>query len=151
MDAGLELRFRRKEDDDLLAIIHSEAFRPQAQRLARRLLLERGLSEDAIKHWRDPKAVLAAPLCLHGESEPKSAPIFFWRASLRTLFLRPFGLPDSGNVTRNFVGRYLSWIGHTYTLSDTEIKPWQEIPHLFKFLLVVIGLPLIILASATFL
>lgn len=139
MSAELELRYRNMGDDGLLAIIHSGSFRLDAQRLARRLILERGLSEDVIKHWRDPNAVLAAPLSLNGESEPKSTPIFFWRTPLRTLFLRPFGLPDSGNVTRNFARRYLSWIGHTYTLSDTEIKPWQEGSHLFKFLMLVIG------------
>ena len=139
MSAELELRYRKIGDDGLLAIIHSASFRPDAQRLARKLILERGLSEDAIKYWRDPNAVLAAPLSLNDESETKSAPIFFWRTPLRTLFLRPFGLPDSGNVTRNFAKRYLNWIGHTYTLSDTEIKPWQEGSHLLKFLMIVMG------------
>lgn len=116
------------EEDELLAIIHSPSFRLEARNLARRLLLNRGLSEDAIGQWRDPNAVPADPLFLRA-------------GPLRALLLRPFELPDSGDLTRSFVTRYLSRIGHTYTLSDPEIKPWQESPHLFKFLMLVMGVP----------
>jgi hypothetical protein len=132
MKSDLELRYRNMSDDDLLAVIHSPSFRSEAQALARELLLDRGLSESAMGQWRDPNAAFAEPLYL--DDTP-----------LRILFLRPFGLRDSGDLARSFVRRYLNCIGHTYTLSDTEIKPWQELPHIFKFLLLVIGAPWLIL------
>jgi hypothetical protein len=132
MKSDLELRYKGMADDGLLAIIHSASFRPDARRLARRLLLDRGLSEVIINQWRDPNAILAEPCCPHNPSP-------------RVLFLRPFGLPDSGGMIRSFVRQHLSFIGYTYTLSDTEIKPWPETPHIFKVIMMVIGVPWLIL------
>ncbi|HXU35713.1 MAG TPA: hypothetical protein VN937_05075 [Blastocatellia bacterium] len=56
MKIDLEYEYNHKDDDELLAIVHSQFFRPDAQVLARELLHERGISEDAISQWRDPLA-----------------------------------------------------------------------------------------------
>lgn len=44
------------------------------------------------------------------------------RAPLRILLLRPFMFPDSRSRIRRFAKHYLRYLGHTYTVSDTEVK-----------------------------
>jgi hypothetical protein len=127
--SDLESIYRRITNNNvLLAVVHSQSYRSDAQELARKLLLERGLSEDAINQWRDPNAEVADPPWSRGGRTP-----------LRILFLRPFDFPRSRKPTRRFVKHYLRHLGHTYTLSDTEIKPRRELPDILKFLLVVLG------------
>lgn len=45
-----------------------------------------------------------------------------FRTPMRILFLRPFMFSDSRRRTRRFAKHYLRYWGHTYTMSDTEIK-----------------------------
>ena len=72
MKLDLKLTYNRMSDDDLLAIVHSQAdFRPGAQDLARAILLKRGISEDAISEWRDPATELAAIPWSSGMSDLK--------------------------------------------------------------------------------
>src|SRR6185369_1560941 len=49
--------------------------------------------------------------------------ILFWRTPLQILLLRPFEFPKSQQRTRRFAREYLRYLGHTYTLSDPEVKP----------------------------
>lgn len=49
--------------------------------------------------------------------------IVFWRKPVRVLLLRPFTYPESRKRTRRFARRYLRYLGHTYTISDTEVRP----------------------------
>lgn len=48
-------------DDELVAIVRSTSYRPEAQRLARTLLLNRGLTSEDIEQWRDPNAQIGNP------------------------------------------------------------------------------------------
>jgi hypothetical protein len=126
----LEARYRRiKDDNDLLAIVHSQSYRPDARELAGKLLLERELSEETISQWRDPRVELVGQSWPHDERTP-----------LRVLLLRPFDLPQSRKPTRRFLRHYLSHLGHVYTLSDTEIKPRREVPEIITFLWIAFGI-----------
>lgn len=118
----LESRYRLMVDGELLAIVHSQSYRPDAQELAKGLLLERGLSEEAISQWRDPNAELA------NLSWSRNG-----RTPLRILLLRPFDFPGSRKPIRGFVKYYLRHLGHIYTLSDTEVKPRRDLPDIIKF------------------
>lgn len=135
MKSDLESRYRQMADegklDDLLAIFHSHSYRPDAQELARSLLLDKGLSEDDINQWRDPNAELAG-MPLFRDS----------RAPFRVLLLRPFALFQSGKRTRRFVQEYLRPKGHVYTLADSEIRPRREPSEVRQALLASLSLAL---------
>lgn len=123
-ESQLQSRYERIRDNNVLnAIAHSHSYRPVARQLARKLLLERGLSEEAISQWRDPRAKLFKRSLASGGHTPS-----------RILLLRPFDFHQSRRPTRCFIQRYLSHLGHTYTLSDTEIKPRREVPELISFI-----------------
>lgn len=47
----------------------------------------------------------------------------FWQTPLRILLLRPFMFSKNRKHLRYFAKNYLRFLGHTYTISDTEIKP----------------------------
>jgi hypothetical protein len=80
-----------------------------------------------------------------------------WRAPLRILLFRPFTFPESRKRTRVFSKRYLRYLGHTFTISDTEIKPkWaflEGLQVLLPFLLALCLFPALslseIISSAT--
>lgn len=189
MQPDLETKIRRMNDNDLLAIVHSQDFRPDARKLAWGILHGRGISEEVINHWRDPMAELAALNWCEGMSEselrrmfnhrriifrltssafiigilvpayigelmpvyiwvffwPVSLICFFalnciyWRTPLRILFLRPFNFPESHRRTRRFARRYLRYMGHTYTLSDAEVKPRKLLLESLLYIFLVAG------------
>ena len=191
MKSDLESRYSRMGDDDLLRIVHSQtSFRADAQELAKWMLLNRGISEDAINQWRDPDAEIVVPAWSHGMSNLELRRMFnrrrlidritfylliifgipwfgilwllwqsdtpnlkfaswqslfsfilifcwpilgclwlryilhgFWRNPARILFLRPFSFPENQKQVRLFAKLYLRYLGHTYTISDTSIRP----------------------------
>lgn len=181
MPTNLEAHFMRKGDAELLEIARSEDYRPEAQQLAKALLLRRQLSAEMIEEWRDPTADFAPKPWALGKSgadlrrmfkrrwlvdrlvfwllvttsifsiykvlravelatalfvilwcfpilylymlRPLLHGIFYWRTPLQILLLRPFEFPKSRERTRRFARTYLCYLGLTYTLSDTEVKP----------------------------
>jgi hypothetical protein len=198
MKVDLEAEYSRKRNEDLLAIVHSQFFRPDAQKLARELLLNRGISEDTINQWRDPDTEFIAPFWSSGMSDLKLRRMLkrhrrlnrisfyliiiifvilglssdlslsekssgwqillnfigafsgfairllwlrlillslLWRAPLRILLFRPFTFPESRKRIRCFTKHYLRYLGHTYTISDTEVKPKRAFLESLQFLL----------------
>src|SRR6185369_7102133 len=181
MPTNLESSFMRKDDDELLAIAHSEDYRPEAQRLAKAVLLRRRSPPGKVEEWRDPTAEFTAKPWAYGKSasalrqmskrrrfvtrlifwlfitlssfgiykarrtldlggafflifwclplwylcfiRPLLHSILFWRTPLQILLLRPVEFPKSQQRTRRFAREYLRYLGHTYTLSDPEVKP----------------------------
>lgn len=180
MPTDLESKYMRMDDEDLLAIIHSQDFRPDARELAKALLIRRQTPVETIDQWRDPTAKFADPPWAGGRSasqmrqmfkrrrlldrliiwsplglgaysllrspdllffisffisfwwyylwyltvlRPLLYCIFYWRYPLQILLLRPFAFSHSRKLTRRFARNYLRYLGHTYTLSDSEVKP----------------------------
>lgn len=61
--------------------------------------------------------------------------VFYWRTPLRVLFLRPFEFSRSRARTRRFARRYLRYLGHTYTLTDSQVKKRPAFFESLQFLL----------------